>query len=70
MKLDAYGRQLEILRESELWVIYEVGEGKKSCSHDISIPPDYNEKQVLTYLEDLFHERATPDRPKIKVIGD
>jgi hypothetical protein len=29
MKLDAYGKKIEILRENELWILYELGEGKK-----------------------------------------
>lgn len=68
MKLNAYGKLLEIKRENEIWVVYEVGEGKKSRSNDIYIPSEYNEKQVVRFLEDILHERATPDNPNIKVI--
>lgn len=69
MKLNAYGKLLEVVRENETWVIYEVGEGKKSRSNDIYIPADYNEEQVVRFLEDMLHERSTPDNPSIKVIG-
>lgn len=69
MRLNAYGKLLEIIRENETWAIYEVGEGKKSLSNDIYIPSDYNEEQVVRFLEDMLHERATPNDPNIKVIG-
>lgn len=68
MKLDAYGKRIEIQRENGDWVIYELGEGKKTLSRDIYIPSDYNEAQVIGFLEDLFHERATPENPSIKII--
>jgi hypothetical protein len=68
MRLNAYGKLLEIIRENESWVIYEVGEGKKSRSNDIYIPSDYNKEQVVRFLEDMLHERATPDDPNIKII--
>ena len=69
MKLNAYGKLLEITRENEMWVIYELGEGKKSRSNDVFIPSEYNEAEVVRFLEDILHERATPENPSIKVIG-
>lgn len=69
MRLNAYGKLLEIIRENETWVIYEIGEGKKSRSNDIYIPSEFNEMQVVRFLEDMLHERATPEDPSIKVIG-
>jgi len=68
MKLDVIGKQIEVSRENDAWIIYEIGEGKRSRSNDIYIPSEYNETQVLEYLEDMLHERATPERPRIKVI--
>ncbi len=69
MRLNAYGKLREIIRENETWVIYLLGEGKKSRSNDIYIPSDYNEEQVVRFLEDMLHERANPEEPSIKVIG-
>lgn len=69
MRLNTYGKLLEIIRENGTWMIYEVGEGKKSRSNDFYIPSEYNEEQVVRFLEDMLHERATPDNPNIKVIG-
>ena len=68
MKLDAYGKFIEVLRENETWVIYELGEGKKTRSNDVYIPSELSETGVILFLEDLLHETATPERPNIKVI--
>jgi hypothetical protein len=66
MKLDAFGKKLEILRENGAWVIYELGEGKKSRSQEIFIPSEYNEDEVVLFLEDMLHEAASSANPKIK----
>ncbi len=62
MKLDAYGKLLEIVRENDTWAIYQLGEGRRSRSHDIVIPSDFNKSQVIQFLEDMLHESATPQR--------
>jgi hypothetical protein len=68
MKLDAYGKRLEVNKENNQWIIYELGEGKKTQSKDIYIPESYSQDQVIQFLEDLLHERATPEFPSIKII--
>lgn len=68
MKLNAYGKILEIARENGNWIIYEIGEGKKSRSNDIYIPSEYTANQVIQFLEDMLHERATPETPNIKIL--
>ena len=68
MKLDAFGKRMEVARENDQWVIYELGEGKKTRSSAIYIPAEYDEEKVLQFLNDLFHESATPTNPSIKVI--
>jgi hypothetical protein len=68
MKLNAYGKIIEVVRENGGWVIYELGEGKKSRSNDLYIPEEFNEVEVIRFLEDLLHERATPELAHIKII--
>lgn len=68
VKINAYGRLLEIIKENEHWSIYVLGEGKKSLAKDIIIPPTYNEQEALEYLADMLHEAATPQNPDIKIV--
>ena len=69
MKLNAYGRKIEIVRISDKWVAYYLGnEGKKRSAHDIIIPEELGENEMKKYLEDLLHEWATPSNNKIVCI--
>jgi hypothetical protein len=65
-KTRCLGKKLEILKEDGEWVIYHLGKGKKSRSNDLLIPSEFNEAEVILYLEDMLHEVATPANPKIK----
>ncbi|MES2854914.1 MAG: hypothetical protein V4692_03570 [Bdellovibrionota bacterium] len=69
MKLDAYGKKLEVLHENGQWVIYLLSEGKRVRSNDLVIPSEFTKEEVISYLEDLLHEAATPENPKIKILG-
>lgn len=69
MKLDVVGKILEVVRKDDQWVIYRLGQGTKTLWTDIVIPSEYSEAEVLQYFEDMFHEAATPQDSKVKVIG-
>ena len=69
MRLNAYGRHIEVVKESGEWVVYMLGEGKKRRTSDISIPSELGEREVVSFLEDILHEAATPENSKIEVIG-
>ncbi len=63
MKYDIYGRfQLEVFRENGAWAVYRIGQGLKSLAHDVVLPNDLEEGEVLTFLDDLFHESDTAGR--------
>ncbi len=60
MKLDLFGRKIEVLRSKEIWKIFYLGsEGKKRLADDILIPSHICEEEIIDYLEDLFHEWST-----------
>ena len=61
MKLNVYGQKIEIIRLKGQWKVFILGsEGKKRLADDIVIPSDIQEKQLIRYISDMFHERATP----------
>lgn len=68
MKIDIYGRIIEVLKEDGFWNIYTLGEGKKMRANDIVIPQNFSEKEVLTFLADMFHEAATPEKNQVRII--
>ncbi len=66
MKYNVYGRTIEIIQDDGMWVVFILGsDGKKRIAEDIFIPSHISEEDLVGYLEDLLHERATPDNADI-----
>ncbi len=69
MKIDAFGRELEISRHNEEWKVFDLGsEGKKRSARDIVIPSSIAESELVDYLADLLHERATMRHSEVKAL--
>ena len=63
MKFDVYGRfQLEVLRENDEWVVYNLGLGKRVRDANLIIPASVAPSEVAVYLDDLFHELSGPEQ--------
>ncbi|MGH8619691.1 MAG: DUF7661 family protein [Burkholderiales bacterium] len=68
MKFDVYGRfTLEVVREGEQWVAYELAPGKRVAQPDLTLPPEVAVEDLAEFLDDLFHELARPGQT-IRVI--
>ena len=60
MKFDVYGRfTLEVLRENDAWVAYNLGLGARTREDEIVIPSSLGAEEIAEYLDDLFHELAS-----------
>ena len=75
MKIDLYGRDIEVIRRSasrgEYWQVCHLGgEGKKRPAPEIVIPETVDLEDVLDYLSDIYHEDASEERPSARLIGD
>lgn len=69
MKLDVFGKLVEINSRNGQWVVFYLGnEGKKRKAVDIHIPNYIPESEVVNFIADLCHEWATPNRPKVRVL--
>ena len=69
LKIDVFGRRLLLISSARGWAAFDVGSDGKRCPiDDIVIPSTYSERELLRYLDDLFHERATEQHPKVKVL--
>ena len=61
MKFSIYGHfDLEIIRQNDRWLAFRLGEGVKRPEPDVVIPPDINETELVSFLDDIFHELASP----------
>ncbi len=69
MKLNAYGKMIEVSKISGNWIVFFIGnEGKKRTAYDITLPQELKENEIVQYLEDLLHEWATPSNQTITEI--
>lgn len=70
MKLDVFGRMdIEVIRDADQWYAFRLGnEGKKRPLDDITIPKDLPDSELVAYIEDVYHEWATPHNHHIKVL--
>ncbi len=63
MRFDIYGQQqLDVVRDSDGWKVYGVGDGKRVLLNDVVIPSEVEENDIPTFLDDLFHELARPGK--------
>ena len=66
MRLDVFGREVEIVRRQQQWLVFYPGpDGKKRLAEDLVIPAGLAESQLIEYLADLCHEWATPERDRV-----
>lgn len=61
MKFDIYGKfQIQIEREDGKWRAYKIGNGLRIPVQDLIIPSEVSPKDLPVFLDDIFHESATP----------
>jgi len=60
MKFDVYGRfQIEVRREDDSWVAYQIALGKRTKITSFAIPQEIQTSaEIARYLDDLYHEAA------------
>ena len=65
--LDVFGRLMQAQRTEGRWQLFLVGtEGKKRPVPDVSVPPHLSAEELLTFLDDLYHEFASPSHPSVR----
>ena len=66
LRVNAFGRFLEIEWTNHQWVAFDKGnEGKRRKARDIVIPASLSSTELIAYLDDLLHERATKSHPEV-----
>lgn len=66
LRFDVYGRELVVESTAQGWNALLVGGDGKSRPADFPIPAELSADEILGYLDDLFHESATADNPKVR----
>jgi hypothetical protein len=60
---DVFGRIMAVVRQDDAWVVLHVGQEGKRRRAEFEIPPFIAAEELAQYLDDVFHEDATPARP-------
>jgi len=61
---------MEVVRRNGEWLAFYCGnEGKKRKAEGLFIPGALSEAEVIEYIDDLFHEMATPSNSSVKVVS-
>ncbi|WP_186062202.1 DUF7661 family protein [Burkholderia gladioli] len=60
-----FGRIVSIVRQQGRWQAYDFGAEGKRRPADFQIPDFVEADELLQYLDDLFHEDATPRQPAV-----
>lgn len=55
MKLNVFGRKIEVIKANTGWRVFYLGEGIKREA-DLFIPENITEAEIVGYLADLCHE--------------
>ena len=63
LEFDIYGRfTLMLVREAGGWRAYRKGEGRSRPESGLVIPSELRAGELLTFLDDWYHEYAAPGR--------
>ncbi|MBN3852038.1 hypothetical protein G3N59_01470 [Paraburkholderia sp. Ac-20340] len=65
-RFDVFGRQMAIVRSESGWVAYLIGTEGKRRRAAFEIPDFIAADELMQYLDDLFHEDASPQRPTVE----
>ncbi|MCB1957648.1 MAG: hypothetical protein KDG55_18360 [Rhodocyclaceae bacterium] len=71
-RFDLFGRLIEVVQSgSGAWAAYLLGnEGKRRLADDIRIPAEVPAEGLAAWLDDTFHEWATPRRPAVRRVDE
>ena len=66
LKFNVFGRIMSVLKINNEWQLFnEPDIGIRSRVYDVVIPAELSEDELLTYLDDIYHELATEKRPRV-----
>ena len=61
MRFNVYGRfKVDVVREGNQWAVYRLELGKRIKVTEFAIPSSLSDAELGTFLDDIYHELATP----------
>ena len=69
MKINVYGKIVEVVKKDDCWRVFYVGsEGKKRLANDLVIPSELHSDELLEFIADLCHEWETKTNNKVEIL--
>jgi len=66
IKFNVFGKNMSVLNVDQQWQLFnESDNGIRSRVYDIVIPSDLTSTELITYLDDMYHEYATDKHPSV-----
>jgi len=70
LKFDVFGKLMSAERTDAGWRLFVLGADGKRSPADVVVPAFVTESELAQYLDDIFHESASLDRPCVKRISN
>ena len=70
LRFDVYGTPMQAELGPTGWRIFQSGADGKRLELNIAVPAVVGENELGQYLDDLFHESATPAHPCVLRLRD
>lgn len=66
IKFNVYGQKMSVQRKGDEWLLFrESDTSMRARVYDVVIPSDLQEKELRTYLADIYHEFARSEFPDV-----
>ncbi|WP_082845653.1 DUF7661 family protein [Paraburkholderia caribensis] len=66
---NVFGRIMSVTRFNDAWLVLHVGQEGKRRRAEFEIPSFVAADELAQYLDDIFHEDATPSRPCVSPLS-
>ena len=70
LKFNVFGKFMSVLRVGDEWQLFlESDLGMRARVYDVVIPFDLQEAELLTYLDDIYHEYSSEEHPQVQKLN-
>jgi hypothetical protein len=70
LKFNVFGRIMIAEASDEGWKLFVLGSDGKRSPADVVVPHFIRESELEQFLDDVFHEMATRERPSVRRLPD
>ena len=69
IRLSVFGQFMQLVSSAGGWKAYYTGsDGKRRPAHDVVIPSQIEESEVIRYVADICHEWTSEEHPDVVIV--